>query len=95
MSFQINCPRCNQIFDVTEKARSKALSCPGCRQSLIVPSQRMAMAEPTATRPCPQCDNPLHLFRELHGQQARCVKCGTRLAIFTDPWRVSVVDGRD
>ncbi len=36
MSFQINCPHCNRVLNVTEKAYGKELPCPGCRMLITV-----------------------------------------------------------
>ena len=37
MSFQIHCPHCNRVLNVTEKAFGKVLPCPGCQQPMSVP----------------------------------------------------------
>jgi hypothetical protein len=36
MSFKMNCPNCNRILNVTEKAFGKTVPCPGCNQPVTV-----------------------------------------------------------
>lgn len=38
MSFNVACPNCKQVLNVTEKAYGKTLPCPGCRQPMVVPN---------------------------------------------------------
>lgn len=37
MSFKMNCPNCNRILNVTEKAFGKTAPCPGCNQPVTAP----------------------------------------------------------
>ena len=54
MSFQMNCPKCNRILSVTEKAFGKTVPCPGCNQPVTVshPAQPLRHAS-GVTAPAP------------------------------------------
>lgn len=38
MSFNVACPHCKRVLNVTEKAFGKTLPCPGCKQPMTVPN---------------------------------------------------------
>ena len=44
MAFQMNCPHCRKMLNITEKAFGQTLPCPGCGKPLTVP-------QPPVTRP--------------------------------------------
>ena len=50
MSFQINCPHCNRVLNVTEKAYGRVLPCPGCQQSMTVPQPAATPSPPSPDR---------------------------------------------
>jgi len=39
MVFQVNCPHCKKVLNVTEKAFGRTLPCPGCSKPVTVPQQ--------------------------------------------------------
>jgi len=48
MSFNIACPHCKKVLNVTEKAYGKTLPCPGCQRPIVVPDGPEPPSDPLA-----------------------------------------------
>ena len=80
------------IYCASESA-GKAARCPLCGQRISVPQDSQAGNDNPVTLPCPRCNNPLRLVRQLYGKRVRCNACGNVLMVSGDPRQLSLVGG--
>jgi hypothetical protein len=61
MPFKIDCPHCNRVLNVTEKAYGKTLPCSGCNQPVAIPQPFNSIISQNPTQ---SNESPAHISQD-------------------------------
>ncbi len=80
------CPDCSSSFQIMPKHAGRLVSCPNCKQSVLIPkSETKQNPAPAKTRPsafkCPQCNNKFGITESMSNSKVACPHCNAHVQI--------------
>ena len=91
MVISCSCPKCLRVIYAPSASAGTDMCCPGCGQTIVVPTASSLGNKRPVTRSCPQCSSELRLMEQLTGKHVRCNACDTILKVLADVEGLTVV----